>query len=500
MTDNNFDFGSQALEQSPEGVTALNKLAQGTMVASQLVNNDAGQIMQGRIDRLEQERLEIKARVSVFAELQISCNSKGPKQTSSNYVALLRNHPEFSNKPIRKDLFSSRIYIGEKPFTDEDLAIINAKFSDITDCQMENRQKIYDAIIRFASENTFNQLTEYLDSLRWDGINRIPTLFVDFLGAENKELYKTMAKLWMIGAVKRAYEPGCKFDNIVILSGPQGIGKSNFCERMAVRQEWYCENVQIGAKDGYIQLLESWIVNMDEIASLSKKDSATAKNFLTSRQDKFRSPYGRFSESYDRHCVFIGTTNDERFLKDSTAVTERRYWVVPCSGTRSDAINRYKKLTPEYVDQLWAEAVSYYKESKKNGNEIPLYIPENLWEEFVSEQLKHKQEDDSELFIFLDDALNREYMDFLDDSSLSKQYASSDCPGVKRLQDKFSINAINQLLRDQHIVTWKGCLKQYAEMRPNIWTYQNIRNGSSVKKGLKRVKESTIGKPELLII
>ena len=65
-------------------------------------------------------------------------------------------------------------------------------------------------------------------------------------------------------------------------------------------------------------------------------------------------------------------------------------------------------------------------------------------------------------FIFLDDALNREYMDFLDDSSLSKQYASSDCPGVKRLQDKFSINAINQLLRDQHIVTWKGCLKQYA--------------------------------------
>ena len=110
MTENNFDFGSQALEQSPEGVTALNKLAQGTMVASQLVNNDAGQIMQGRIDRLEQERLEIKARVSVFAELQISCNSKGPKQTSSNYVALLRNHPEFSNKPIRKDLFSSRIY------------------------------------------------------------------------------------------------------------------------------------------------------------------------------------------------------------------------------------------------------------------------------------------------------------------------------------------------------------------------------------------------------
>ncbi len=450
---------------------------------------------------VEQKRQQILAKVSMFAELHVSCDAKGhPEQTSANYVALLRNHPEFSEEPIRKDKFSSRIFIGRRPFTDEDLAIIYSKFSDLTNCQMENRQKIYDAIIRIATENSFNQLTDYLDELEWDGKKRIPTLFIDFLGAENKKLYMVMAELWMIGAVKRAFEPGCKFDNIVILSGPQGIGKSNFCERMAVSQEWYCENVQIGAKDGYIQLRESWIVNMDEIASLSKKDSATAKNFLTSRQDKFRSPYGRFSESFDRHCVFIGTTNDERFLKDSTAVTERRYWVVPCSGTRQDAITRYKRLTPEYVDQLWAEAVFYYKDSVKSGNEIPLYIPNELWNEFVTEQLKHKQEDDSDLFIFLDDALNREYEDFDDDSSLSRQYSSGEISSSRKVQDKFTLNAINQLLRDQRIVTWKGCLKQYAEMRPDKWIYQNIRIGSSVQKGLKRVHNSNIEKIDFLSI
>ncbi len=486
------------------GLNALNcpqdKQGDETMQSSHIetVHQKTRQNLSNQLDAFEQEHLQVLAKVSLFAELQISCDAKGrPEQTSSNYVALLRNHPEFSEEPIRKDKFSSRIFIGSRPFTDEDLAIINSKFSDLTNCQMENRLKIYDAIIRIASENTFNQLTDYLDTLKWDGIKRIPTLFIDFLGAENKKLYMVMAELWMIGAVKRAYEPGCKFDNIVILSGPQGIGKSNFCERMAVRQEWYCENVQIGAKDGYIQLRESWIVNMDEIASLSKKDSATAKNFLTSRQDKFRSPYGRFSESFDRHCVFIGTTNDERFLKDSTAVTERRYWVVPCSGSRLDATARYKRLTPEYVNQLWAEAVYYYKDSVKSRKEIPLYIPDELWTEFVSEQIKHKQEDDSELFIFLDDALNREYEDFDDDSSLSRQYASGDNSNIRRkIQDKFTLNAINQLLRDQHIVTWKGCLKQYAEMRPDTWIYQNIRNGATVSKGLKRLNVSNTEKLE----
>ena len=487
-----FTEGTSPFECSEEEYESLKKITNELITnrevttVRQAANEAIKQVKSDRKLKFEQDRQQvISAQISVFAQLHITCTPQGfPEQTQSNYIALLKNHPEF--EPIRKDTFSYQIYYGEKPITDASISFINGKFSDLTRCALENRQKILDAIITTAEQNTFNQLTDYLDSLVWDKKKRVPSVFQDFLGTPKNKLYSTMATLWMIAAVKRAYEPGCKFDNIVILSGPQGIGKSNFCERLAIRPSWYCENVQIGDKDGYKQLRDSWIVNMDEIASLNKKDAATAKNFLTSRQDKFRTPYGRFSDTFDRHCIFIGTTNDDNFLKDSTAVTERRYWVVPCTGTRGDSIERYNRLDRDYVDQLWAEAVFYYKSKP----DIPLYIPEEQWSEFVSDQLQYKIENSSELFLFLDDALNRKYADFQDDSSLTRQYSTPDMTGATRKQqDKFSLNAINMLIRDNHIITWRGFINQYVKMRPDIWKCQNIRVPwfDYPVKGIKRI-------------
>ena len=357
---------------------------------------------------------------------------------------------------------------------DLDIARINNETSNITDGRLSNRNVIWDVIQQIAEDNRFNTLTEFLDSLVWDGNRRIPTMFSDFLGASNSELYSAMSKIWMKAAVMRAYEPGCKFDNIIILSGPQGIGKSNFCEKLAIQPEWYCENVQIGDKDGLLQLRNSWIINMDEITSLNKKDAATAKNFITSTSDKCRPPYGRLPMTYKRHCIFIGTTNEETFLKDTTAVTERRYWVVRCSGTRKDSVERFKELTPDVVEQLWAEAVYYYKNPDKD--DIPMYIPESLWSDFEEDQLQYKVENESDLFLFLDEALDRPYSDFKNDSSLKEQYKCPDAYGTpKRLQDKFTKNAISQLLSDNHIHDWKGSLKQYALMRNDKWEYKKIK-------------------------
>ena len=492
MTNRVFTGGTQPFECTEDEYGALTQISNDLLAnrevstVRQAANEAIKRCKEQRRLKYEKERQElISAQISVFATLKISCNQQGfPEQTSANYEALLQNHPDFQS--VRKDRFSDQIFYGANPITDTDLSIIYSKFSNLTKCALENRQKIYDAIITTAECNSFNQLTDYLDNLVWDQKKRVPNIFFDFLGTPRKKLYSTMATLWMIGAVKRAYEPGCKFDNIVILSGPQGIGKSNFCERLSVKPEWYCENVQIGDKDGYIQLRDSWIVNMDEIASLNKKDAATAKNFLTSRQDKFRSPYGRFTESFDSHCIFIGTTNDDNFLKDSTAVTERRYWVVPCTGTRADSIVRYKALDKEYVSQLWAEAVYYYKTNPG----MPLYIPEDQWSEFVEDQLQYKTEVSSELFLFLDDALNREYVEFTDDSSLTRQYSTPDISGaVEKRQDKFSINSINMLIRDNHIVSWRGAIKQYADMHPDMWKYGTTRvswNDCTVK-GIRRV-------------
>lgn len=425
---------------------------------------------------------EIKARISLYEAmgLTVDYSTGRPATTSDNYCNLLeRCKSQF--KPLKYDDFSARIYYGETPMTDLELAIISNKMSTLAGFESQN--KVWNAIQEVSHKNSFNSLTDYLTSLSWDKTPRIATMFTDYLGAAPSKLYSTMAVIWMIAAVKRAFEPGCKFDNIIIFSGPQGIGKSAFCEKLAVNPEWYCEDIEIGSKDALQQIRDSWIINMDELTSMSKKDAAVAKNFITRRFDKFRDPYGRLTNTFQRHCIFIGTTNEDVFLKDSTAVTERRYWVIKCTGERKDAIRRFEALTPEVVSQLWAEAVYYYKNA-----DIPMYIPEEQWSDFSDDQLQYKVENDSELFIFLDDALNRRYEEFIDDGHLARQYKSGTLPGaVIRLQDKFTLNSLNMLIKDNHVYDWKGCIKQYAEMRPETWKYTTISIRGSKTKGLKRV-------------
>lgn len=426
-----------------------------------------------KVERKIKRQQEVEDAARIWGVFNMTVDEDGRiENVPMNYYNLLSKHTDF--KIIRLDDFSGQIYYGEDLLNDFDLARINNQISNITGGRLSNRNVISDVIQQIADDNRFNSLTSYLNSLVWDGLTRVPTMFTDFLGASNSKLYSTMSMIWMKAAVMRAYEPGCKFDNIVILSGPQGIGKSNFCERLSVRQEWYCENVQMGDKDGLLLLRNSWIINMDEITSLNKKDAATAKNFITSTSDKFRSPYGRLPMTYKRHCIFIGTTNEDTFLKDTTAVTERRYWVVRCSGTRKDSIDRFEKLTPNVVDQLWAEAVYYYKNPDKI--DIPMFIPESLWQDFEEDQLQYKVENESELFLFLDEALDRPYCDFKNDSSLKEQYKNPDTTGTpKRLQDKFTKNAISMLLADNHIHDWKGALKQYAMMNSDKWEYKKIK-------------------------
>ncbi len=403
-----------------------------------------------------------------------------PENIGENYVKFVDNNIQLET--IRFEEFSERIFYGEREFTDYDLSHIALLAS--TDCHLNSRAMLQDAINEVAMKNRFHVVKEYLESLTWDKKKRIPTMFTDFLGAPDCRLHQAQAVIFMVAAVKRIYEPGCKFDNMIILSGPQGLLKSTFCEKLAHNSEWYAENIPIGDKDAYQHLLTSWIVNMDEITSLNKKDAATAKNFLTASSDKFRQSYAKYAKTYKRHCIFIGTTNEENFLKDSTAATERRYWPIQCSGTRSDSIVRFKKLTEDYIGQLWAEAMFYY--NKGNCN-IPMYIPEELWTEFVTDQVKYKSENDSELYDFLDDALNRKYVDFPDDSSFAQQYKSAGLlTGNMQIQDKFTANSVNILLKENHIFFQRGYLKLYAELRPKDWTYKKFKYGNRSVWGIVR--------------
>ena len=333
-------------------------------------------------------------------------------------------------------------------------------------------------------------MLDFLESLegKWDGVPRVEKMFHTFMGAEDCELYSAMAKKWMVAAVKRAYEPGCKFDNMIILQGPMGIGKSNFCEKLSVRPDWFCPNVILGDKDGLLQVASSWIVNMDELSSYTRKDSATAKSFITMTFDQFRSPYGHFTQTVKRHCVFIGSTNEKTFLKDETSMIERRYWVVKCTGTVDDSVNRFKAMTPELVAQLWAEARYYYKSGYDE-----LYISGALYKKFQDDQFQYKNCNDSLLFNFLSEALDMPYADFDNDLSLRDQYRNPDLYNnrSKKVQDFFSLTALSALCRDNHYEIYKNHgFAQFADWSGKF-EYGKQWNGMTQVRGLIRIKPAS---------
>lgn len=446
----------------------------------------------------KQEKAElVSAEIKMWSALNIECNptTGKPENLTQNFIALLNSKLHFKEE-FWWNLFDCQMYYGSEPINDAKFAII-CNYIENTFRFPISDQRIKRALYEITWKNPKNPVCEYLNSVKdkWDQKCRIPTMFSDFLGAEDRLIYKHMAVKFMIAAVKRAFEPGCKFDYMLIFAGPQGIGKSNFCEKLSVCPEWYCDKLSLGTKDAYEEIRSSWIVNMDEIASLNKKDAATAKNFLTGTADKFRESYGHFPETPKRHCVFVGTTNEENFLKDTTSLTERRYWVIECRGTRDDSIERHKKLTPDYVDQLWAEAMHYYATP---GAKDSLYIKPELWEEFVNDQKRYKIDNDSDWFVFLDDALNRNYVDFSDNSSLSMQYRSYGVgvTGTMHKQDIFIRSSLDNLLRDNHVYAPRGYMKMFADMRSEEWEYKVIKSAGKSFRALVRIKHEEVEKPK----
>lgn len=422
----------------------------------------------------------IASRMAFMQALNLTVNMQTgfPEQTAENYQTFLNDSGNFPK--LRYDEFSSRIYYGNNFLTDDDETEIVSAFSTLTQCRLENRQKIHDAIICCARKNRFNQVKDYLDVLEQEYIKyasehleeetqlkRCYTLFERFLGVKKCTLYRTMLYKWLISAVKRVYEPGCQVDNVIILVGDQGCGKSSLCYFLGM--DWYVTDVPVdNIREAGIKMSNKWIVNMDEMAGLSKKESAQVKSFISLREDTFRDMFGHYDKTVKRHVVFIGTTNEATFLRDSTAVTERRYWVIQCGHVRREDTFLPDKEMEQYIRLLWGQAVYYYKKN----TEQPLYIEDkSLWDEFVADQLQYKTEMDSPLFLLIDDVLDREYNEFESDYSLAAQYGypvNTALPSCK--QDVFTSGALHQLIKKMHYTEWKGWMKQYAQMREG-WEY-----------------------------
>jgi predicted P-loop ATPase len=219
---------------------------------------------------------------------------------------------------------------------------------------------VADAIARVAQENAFDPLTDYVSGLKWDGINRLSTWLMDYCGAvtetDNQEKFvSAVGRAWMIAAVARAIKPGTKVDAVLIFQGKQGVGKSTAAAILG--GDWFTDEMPpLTSKDAAIHLQGRWIIELGELAALSRSDLESTKGFLARTVDKFRPPYERLTVEIPRRCVFIGTTNSTAFLKDETG--NRRFWPVECQWVDADRLREIK-------DQLFAEAVHAYHAGEK---------------------------------------------------------------------------------------------------------------------------------------
>ncbi|MDF2873348.1 MAG: hypothetical protein K0R22_31 [Sporomusa sp.] len=279
--------------------------------------------------------------------------------TPENAILILQHDPNLSGK-ISKDDFAHRIVInGDLPWRnlkhgtfweDDDEACLYNYFSKIYD--ISGQGIISNALKEVLMYNRFHPVRDYLNSLWWDGEERIDRLFIEYLGAEDNEYTRTVTRKMLIAAVARVMVPGIKFDEMLVLVGRQGAGKSYILQKLG--KEWFSDSLTtVQGKEAYEILQGTWIVEMGELSALKKAEVEAIKQFLSKKVDKFRVSYGKYASNFPRQCVFFGSTNREEFLRDVTG--NRRFWPVKIEAQEKNK-NVFNDLTDSEIDQIWAEA------------------------------------------------------------------------------------------------------------------------------------------------
>ena len=311
-------------------------------------------------------------------------------QSMGNVTLVLMNDPWLKDKIYYNEL-SDRI-IGDPSLPWREGRSMSWSEHDLSSLKLYLEGKwglnksnvILDAFNAMFMHARVNPAQDYLRALEWDGVCRLETMLIDYLGAADTEYIRSVTKTWMIGAVARMMTPGCQFDHMLILVGPQGLGKSAFL-RSLCGAEWFSESQDKldGSKEAAEKVRGKWIVCVDEMSAMGYKgvEQEQIKSFITRLYDTYRPAYGRYVVDVPRTCAFAGTSNADVFLKDSTG--NRRYWPV--------VVNR--KPVEVWAgkverDQLWAEAFLYWDCG------MPIHLDDDMTEEAMKVQEDFTERDD----------------------------------------------------------------------------------------------------------
>lgn len=260
---------------------------------------------------------------------------------------------------------------------------------------LKSLDKIMEALNIVTNRNKFNPVVDMLKDIhkqKWDGkTGHIENLLPDYLGVEKTAYTTECMKIFMLGAISRAFHPGCKFDYMLVLIGKQGIGKSTFLRLLSMNNAWYNDNFNTIEGDKAPEKLRGmWMVELAELLAAKKaKEVESIKAFLTSTVDTYRPPYGRRTEQRPRVCVFAGTTNNDRFLTDRTG--NRRFLPIV---TRKEFVKKSMFSNLEEVksdfENAWGEAMQIFIEANENPS---LMLPPELQDYVENRQSEYMEED-----------------------------------------------------------------------------------------------------------
>ncbi len=349
-------------------------------------------------------------------QVRLELNKQGNiKDTLTNFVEIIRHDERLRSISYNEHSSSVDIRDSEmlpwtplKPgWSDSDVASISSYIDRVY--HIYNQTKLRSALLTVTSERAFHPIKEYLENLpEWDGKKRVDKLLIDYMGAEDNEYTRQVIRKSLVAAVARVYDPGIKFDTILVLCGPQGVGKSMFFAKLGGK--WFSDSLAIADmrdKTGPEKLQGFWILEISEMNGIRKVDVETVKAFASRQDDKYRVAYGTVVESHPRQSVIFGTTNTTTgFLRDVTG--NRRFWPVVING---ETDKHPWDLNDAYIEQVWAEAFTLY-----NAGE-PLILEGEAEELAKKIQVEALENDDRE-------GLVRDYLDTLLPKSWSKMSLS----------------------------------------------------------------------------
>jgi predicted P-loop ATPase len=297
-------------------------------------------------------------------------SSGGVRGNEHNAQLILACAPEVRGTFVWNDVFK-RIEVTGGPFVGVDASSLPGAVAAWMQRQYEfmgGEQLVGKALLRIARENPYDPIAEYLNELAWDGTPRLDTFLETYFSADvrmqdsnevdpdTQRYVRALSRRWLVSLVARALRPGCKADDVLVLEGAQGIGKSRALEALVGPELFLSTALALGDKDTMQAISSAWLVELAEMASFKKDEARAAKQFLSNSIDKFRPPYGAVTEAFPRRCIFVATTNEECYLTDRTG--NRRYRPVRVLAVDVEAILRDR-------EHLLAEAVVAFRAGER---------------------------------------------------------------------------------------------------------------------------------------